>query len=108
MYDIANVFKSLGLIKKTSLTDTKKPAFCWVGINGLDQFAEKIINEKGNSTQGLTLSKGYLQNGNSDIENDMDNNLSIGSKECLKKVKYNNNNYNTINTSVNSNKSEKR
>jgi transcription factor E2F7/8 len=42
LYDIANVFKSLGLIKKTTLSDTKKPAFEWVGESGLMNFTEKI------------------------------------------------------------------
>ena len=37
LYDIANVFKSLGLIKKTLLLN-KKPAFHWLGIPGLDEF----------------------------------------------------------------------
>ncbi|EAR84230.2 transcription factor e2f/dimerization partner (macronuclear) [Tetrahymena thermophila SB210] len=46
LYDIANVFKSLGLIKKTSLIETKKPAFEWIGIVGLDSFAYKIMREK--------------------------------------------------------------
>jgi len=100
LYDIANVFKSLGLIQKTSLTDTKKPAFCWVGINGLDQFAEKIMHEKGSSAQELIHSESYLQNGNIGID---DEDQRIGSKECTKKVKLSNNNMNT-----NSNVSEKR
>jgi transcription factor E2F7/8 len=34
LYDIANVFKSLGLVKKTSLSN-KKPGFEWIGISGL-------------------------------------------------------------------------
>lgn len=42
LYDIANVFKSLGLIKKTSLAETKKPAFSWIGTVGLDNFREKL------------------------------------------------------------------
>jgi transcription factor E2F7/8 len=40
------VFKSLGLIKKTSINETKKPAFSWIGIIGLDSFAAKIKLEK--------------------------------------------------------------
>lgn len=34
LYDIANVFKSLGLVKKTYLPN-RKPGFEWVGISGL-------------------------------------------------------------------------
>lgn len=47
LYDIANVFKSLGLIKKT-LTDHKKPAFSWLGTPGLDEFVEsnRVSEEK--------------------------------------------------------------
>lgn len=37
LYDIANVLKSIGLIRKTHL-DSRKPAFEWVGINGLENF----------------------------------------------------------------------
>jgi transcription factor E2F7/8 len=47
LYDIANVFKSLGLIQKTAIQGTKKPAFEWVGKKGVERFAEKIIGEKG-------------------------------------------------------------
>lgn len=32
LYDIANVLTSLGLIKKCKATDSKKPAFQWVGL----------------------------------------------------------------------------
>lgn len=39
LYDIANVFKSLGLIRKT-LLENKKPAFYWLGIAGLDDFVQ--------------------------------------------------------------------
>jgi predicted transcriptional regulator len=46
LYDIANVFKSLGLIKKTTLSDTKKPAFSYVGVSGLDTFADRIKEEQ--------------------------------------------------------------
>jgi transcription factor E2F7/8 len=41
LYDIANVFSSLGLIKKTSL-ESKKPAFQWIGLSGLDKFIERL------------------------------------------------------------------
>lgn len=32
------MFKSLGLIRKVQLNQTKKPAFQWVGISGLQEF----------------------------------------------------------------------
>jgi len=41
LYDIANVFSSLGLIKKTCL-ESKKPAYEWVGLQGLDAFIERL------------------------------------------------------------------
>jgi len=41
LYDIANVFSSLGLIKKTCL-ESKKPAYTWIGLSGLDLFIERL------------------------------------------------------------------
>lgn len=41
LYDIANVFMSLGLIKKT-LTEGRKPAFTWIGVTGLEQFMRRL------------------------------------------------------------------
>jgi hypothetical protein len=41
LYDIANVFKSLGLVKKTYLK-SRKPGFEWIGVSGLrDMFQAK-------------------------------------------------------------------
>jgi len=41
LYDIANVFKSLGLVKKTYLSN-RKPGFEWIGVSGLyDTFKAK-------------------------------------------------------------------
>ncbi|XP_058081436.1 E2F transcription factor-like E2FE isoform X2 [Magnolia sinica] len=34
LYDIANVLSSMNLIEKTHQTDTRKPAFRWLGIEG--------------------------------------------------------------------------
>ena len=41
LYDIANVFSVLGLIKKISL-ESKKPAYQWVGLQGLDAFIAEL------------------------------------------------------------------
>lgn len=41
LYDIANVFSSLGLIKKTCL-ESKKPAYEWVGLQGLNAFINRL------------------------------------------------------------------
>lgn len=46
LYDIANVFSSLGLIKKICL-DSKKPAFKWIGNQGLDEFIRKLNSSAG-------------------------------------------------------------
>lgn len=43
LYDIANVFSSLGLIQKTCL-DTKKPAYEWIGVAGLEAFMKRLTN----------------------------------------------------------------
>ena len=34
LYDIANVYKSLGILKKVTLSN-KKPGFEWIGVSGL-------------------------------------------------------------------------
>ena len=41
LYDIANVLQSIGLIQKTN-TKNKKPAFQWVGIQGVVQFVAEL------------------------------------------------------------------
>lgn len=37
LYDITNVFKAMGLVKKTT-TKERKIAIEWLGINGFDNF----------------------------------------------------------------------
>lgn len=34
LYDIANVLQSIGLIQKTQMSKSRKPAFKWVGLQG--------------------------------------------------------------------------
>ncbi|CAD8061514.1 unnamed protein product [Paramecium sonneborni] len=46
LYDIANVLKSIGLIKKTHLISSKKPAFQWVGEEGLKQFQHNLKQQE--------------------------------------------------------------
>jgi transcription factor E2F7/8 len=41
LYDIANVLQSIGLIQKTSFMN-KKPAFKWVGIEGVRDFVSEL------------------------------------------------------------------
>jgi len=40
LYDIVNVFKSLGLIEK--IKSEKKPLFKWLGVHGLESKIEEI------------------------------------------------------------------
>lgn len=40
LYDITNVFKALGLVKKTTTVD-KKVAIEWLGLNGFEKFASE-------------------------------------------------------------------
>lgn len=35
LYDIANVLQSIGLIQKTHMSSNRKPAFGWIGIEGV-------------------------------------------------------------------------
>ena len=35
LYDIANVLQSIGLIEKTHRSDSRKPAFQWIGLEGV-------------------------------------------------------------------------
>lgn len=42
LYDIANVLQSIGLIEKTHRSDCRKPAFRWIGLNGVKKTIEEI------------------------------------------------------------------
>jgi transcription factor E2F7/8 len=42
LYDIANVLQSIGLIQKTHMSSNHKPAFRWVGIEGVHSALEEI------------------------------------------------------------------
>jgi len=42
LYDIANVLQSIGLIQKTSLPENNKPAFQWIGIQGVKCFVKEL------------------------------------------------------------------
>jgi transcription factor E2F7/8 len=52
LYDIINVFKSIGIVQKVRLHN-KKPAFEWVGIKNL----QLIVDEKKVKCQPLSQSK---------------------------------------------------
>ena len=36
LYDIANVLQSIGLIHKTQMSNSRKPAFKWIGLQGVE------------------------------------------------------------------------
>ena len=36
LYDIANVLQSIGLIRKTQMSNSRKPAFKWIGLQGVE------------------------------------------------------------------------
>lgn len=46
LYDIANVLQSIGLIEKTNQTHNKKPAFRWIGIEGVHNFVKELSEER--------------------------------------------------------------
>lgn len=46
LYDIANVLSSIGLICKANL-ENRKPAFRWVGTEGMGQFMLEVENYGG-------------------------------------------------------------
>jgi len=45
LYDIANVLQSIGLIQKTN-TKHKKPAFEWVGLEGVKAFVRELVENE--------------------------------------------------------------
>ena len=42
LYDIANVLQSIGLIHKTQMSNSRKPAFKWIGLTGVVQAINEI------------------------------------------------------------------
>ncbi|KAK1565416.1 hypothetical protein Q3G72_025980 [Acer saccharum] len=57
LYDIANVLSSMNLIEKTHTTDTRKPAFRWLGVKKLEvSYADSLIlNESRKRTFGTDV-----------------------------------------------------
>lgn len=48
LYDIANVLQSIGLIEKTHMSSNRKPAFRWIGIDGVYKALseiKKVLND---------------------------------------------------------------
>ncbi|KAJ0104739.1 hypothetical protein Patl1_17958 [Pistacia atlantica] len=57
LYDIANVLSSMNLIEKTHTTDSRKPAFRWLGVKKLEiGYADSLIlNESNKRTFGTDV-----------------------------------------------------
>lgn len=51
LYDIANVLTSMNLIEKTHTTDTRKPAFRWLGLKGKTLNEASLYNSKQNESR---------------------------------------------------------
>ncbi|WJX88595.1 E2F transcription factor-like, variant 2 [Trifolium repens] len=51
LYDIANVLTSMNLIEKTHTTDTRKPAFRWLGLKGKTWNEASLYNSKQNESR---------------------------------------------------------
>mmetsp|Transcript_5234 Transcript_5234/g.5997 ORF Transcript_5234/g.5997 Transcript_5234/m.5997 type:complete len:160 (+) Transcript_5234:544-1023(+) len=69
LYDIANVLAALNLIEKTSL-DTRKPAFKWVGEQGLQVFIGEMEHyfKENNTSGGETNQLKNIQVGSFDFQ----------------------------------------
>ena len=53
LYDIANVFKSIGIIKKTHIDAKNKPGFEYLGYQGLDTFLKEFYPNNNNQSQSI-------------------------------------------------------
>ncbi|XP_048330205.2 E2F transcription factor-like E2FE isoform X2 [Ziziphus jujuba] len=60
LYDIANVLSSMNLIEKTHTTDTRKPAFRWLGLRG---------KAESGSTHNLALNESRKRSFGADVTN---------------------------------------
>ena len=41
-YDITNVLQSIGLIRKTQMSNSRKPAFKWIGLQRVEAVIQEI------------------------------------------------------------------
>lgn len=82
LYDIANVFKSIGIIRKTHIDSKNKPGFEYLGFQGLETFLKdfypknELLQEQGVSikkqTTIITQNSANLSN-NSVLEEEDEN-----------------------------------
>ncbi|GAU10032.1 hypothetical protein TSUD_281860 [Trifolium subterraneum] len=57
LYDIANVLTSMNLIEKTHTTDTRKPAFRWLGLKGKKWNDESRKRAFGNDVTNISFAR---------------------------------------------------
>ena len=58
LYDIANVLQSIGLINKTQMFNSRKPAFKWIGLHGVVSAIQMIKNWVRTAQNELNSQKG--------------------------------------------------
>ena len=63
LYDIANVLQSIGLIHKTQMSNSRKPAFKWVGLRGVVLAIQEIKDLVRTAQLELTSQKGSVKSG---------------------------------------------
>lgn len=89
LYDIANVFKAIGIIKKTHLEAKNKPAFEYLGYQGLDAFVKefypsKEINQEHQTKKAPTIIVNSIQSSQgSEINNGENKPPSIEKKAFM-------------------------
>ncbi|KAL2340852.1 hypothetical protein Fmac_008792 [Flemingia macrophylla] len=112
LYDIANVLSSMNLIEKTHATNTKKPAFRWLGFGGktsesADTDQNSIIKEPkkrmfGGDLTNIDLKRNkvglFMDGQNSKVQNEQENisygaqtgknNLEKGAKQTTKSYQF--------------------
>jgi len=72
LYDIANVFSSLGLIKKVNADgDSRKPAFMWTGTEGLNEFINELHNGPAVSLKKVNSADAVIEKPLKKLKSDM-------------------------------------
>ncbi|KAI4343788.1 hypothetical protein L6164_011097 [Bauhinia variegata] len=102
LYDIANVLSSMNLIEKTHTSDTRKPAFKWLGLKGktesesapnssLNESRKRVFGEDVTNINFKRSKVDFFINGDLNQNSKMQNKLNNGSwlgqadKSCSKK-----------------------
>ena len=78
MYDIANVLQSIGLIHKTQMSNSRKPAFKWIGLRGVVLAIQEIkqlvltAQQELNSHKAISVKSGGANGGPGSVSNGKD------------------------------------